>query len=141
MMLADYVERASAQPWAWGRHDCCTFAGDWVRAAKGRDPMARWRGNYATEAEAEALIQAAGGLVALWDVGCRDAGMRVATDPVQGDVGVIAVVGRDGPADVGAIHVGPRWALLTPAGVGVLHPVKVKRAWRPCIPLGSEVGA
>lgn len=54
--LAEMVESRRHQPFAWGAHDCCSFAADVTVALTGRDPLAEYRGRYATEAEAEALI-------------------------------------------------------------------------------------
>lgn len=61
--LPDWVERLDAlvrerlpQPFAWGTHDCCTWAADAVQAVTGDDPMAAWRGSYASQEAAEAVI-------------------------------------------------------------------------------------
>ena len=42
----------------WGRFDCCTFACDWVVEATGVDPMADYRGRYASKDEALAMLRA-----------------------------------------------------------------------------------
>lgn len=56
--LNEYI--ASLNPPAngveYGRLDCCTFVADWVLILTGEDPMAEYRGRYATEAEAFALL-------------------------------------------------------------------------------------
>lgn len=44
----------------WGVFDCCTFAFDWVFAATGVDPMADYRGEYASEIEAREALRATG---------------------------------------------------------------------------------
>lgn len=43
-----YAERGLV----WGSFDCCTFAFDWVLKMTGVDPMADYRGQYSSEAEA-----------------------------------------------------------------------------------------
>lgn len=46
--LAAYLEPLRLRAFAWGEHDCCTFAGGAVQAMTGIDPMAEFRGHYAT---------------------------------------------------------------------------------------------
>ena len=50
------VQSKLAQPFAWGSHDCCTWPADVVQAITGEDPIASYRGRYATEDEAEAVL-------------------------------------------------------------------------------------
>ena len=52
-------------PFAWGENDCCLWAADAVLIQTGQDPAATWRGTYATEAEAVALLASLGGVRAL----------------------------------------------------------------------------
>ena len=59
--LAAFVDARRRAAFRWGTNDCCIFAADWVLEATGVDPAAHWRG-YASEAEAQAIIDAAGGL-------------------------------------------------------------------------------
>jgi hypothetical protein len=60
-LLAAYVDASRSTPFAYGKHDCCLWAAGWIVEATGDDPAAHWRG-YASEAEAQAIIDAAGGL-------------------------------------------------------------------------------
>jgi len=53
MRRHDWPERLTAvfvasrgRVFAFGEHDCCTFAADCVEAVIGRDVAAAWRGNY-----------------------------------------------------------------------------------------------
>ncbi|WP_138995712.1 DUF6950 family protein [Sphingomonas sp. PAMC 26621] len=46
--LAAYLEPLRALPFAWGQHDCCTFAAGAVKAMTGTDPMPEFRGHYTT---------------------------------------------------------------------------------------------
>lgn len=46
--LAAYLEPLRSRPFAWGRHDCCTFAAGAVEAMTGVDPMPEFRGRYST---------------------------------------------------------------------------------------------
>lgn len=47
--LAAYLEEIRACPFAWGRHDCCTFGAGAVLAMTGVDPMPEFRGRYRTQ--------------------------------------------------------------------------------------------
>lgn len=65
--VVDWPERLGAfaagrrsVPFAWGSNDCVMFAADAVQALIGVDFIADWRGRYASEAEAEALLAALG---------------------------------------------------------------------------------
>jgi hypothetical protein len=46
--LAVYLEPLRLRPFAWGSHDCCTFASGAVEAMTGVDPMPEFRGRYTT---------------------------------------------------------------------------------------------
>lgn len=46
--LAAYLAPLRTRPFAWGTHDCCTFAAGAVEAMTGVDPMPEFRGHYST---------------------------------------------------------------------------------------------
>ncbi len=46
--LAAYLEPLRLRAFAWGEHDCCTFAAGAVEAMTGVDPMPEFRGRYST---------------------------------------------------------------------------------------------
>ena len=48
--LADAVEAARETPFAWGQHDCATWAFDVRRVLTGEDTAALWRGQFSTGA-------------------------------------------------------------------------------------------
>lgn len=63
--LAAYLEPLRRVRFAWGRDkrgklDCCTFSAGGVKAMTGEDPMLEFRGQYASETEAEAALKAIG---------------------------------------------------------------------------------
>ncbi|SDW78472.1 DUF6950 family protein [Roseicitreum antarcticum] len=58
MQLTDYIKTASARPFRYGRHDCCTVAAGWVLLATGRDVLEGHR--YTTLREGVALLAAHG---------------------------------------------------------------------------------
>jgi hypothetical protein len=54
--LAAKFAGAEKRAFSWGRFDCALFACDCIHAQTGVDPGAAFRGRYATEQEAAALI-------------------------------------------------------------------------------------
>jgi hypothetical protein len=58
--LAAYLEPLRLVPFAWGTHDCCTFAGGAVLAMTGLDPMVEFRGRYSTELGAKRALRRIG---------------------------------------------------------------------------------
>lgn len=109
-MLNDYLTAGAALPWVWGASDCTIWVADWCRLRFGFDPAATFRGRYADEAGAEALIAA--GLART--IAPQMAPLRVTDAPRRGDVGVIDIRGRE----VASIWTGRRWAFRTPRGLG-----------------------
>jgi hypothetical protein len=61
-ILAAQLKEARNKEFEWGKHDCCLFAANVVKAITGKDYAKDFRGKYHSEKEAEELIQAAGGL-------------------------------------------------------------------------------
>ena len=59
--LSAFIDAHRRAAFRWGENDCARFAADWVLEATGDDPAATWRG-YASEAEAQSIIDAAGGM-------------------------------------------------------------------------------
>ena len=127
--LGEYLRDCGTKRRASGIYDCVTIAADWAVAQGRPDPMARWRGQYQSEAEAGALITAAGGLVALFAIGMADAGIPEAHVPQPGDVAVVLLNGEQ----QGAVFSGKRWMLATDRGVigASLDADQVVRIWRP----------
>jgi len=59
--LAALVAKRLRARFRWGRHDCVSFACEAALAMTGADPLAAFRGTYADEAGAEAILAAHGG--------------------------------------------------------------------------------
>ncbi|ATC34113.1 hypothetical protein CA606_18235 [Caulobacter vibrioides] len=59
-----FVASHMRTPFAWGEHDCVTFAAGAVQALTGEDPLAVYRGQWRSAAEATRLIASLGGLEA-----------------------------------------------------------------------------
>lgn len=125
--LADFLRRASAEPFVYGEWDCAMFLANWVRTVTGNDPAAGLRGAYSGEAGWKRLVLREGGLRALVGSLARAAGL-VEIDPssaMPGDVGVIAT--RLGQA--GAIRVDNGWAVKMRRSVAI-GPGVALGAWR-----------
>lgn len=54
--LAGFFADRQDQPFGWGTQDCVSFASDAAMALTGHDPLVAYRGQYATEDEAAAII-------------------------------------------------------------------------------------
>jgi hypothetical protein len=126
--LHAHLTEAASTPFDYRVNDCCTFAADWVVSRGHCDPMQRWRGRYANEGSASALI-AEYGMLDMWTLGMIDAGIPEADEPKIGDVAVVECVSHDGVNQVGAIYGGKRWHVLGDKGLYQAH-MKPLRIWR-----------
>lgn len=125
MTVGEYLQAAVSLPWEWGVHDCTAWPARWADIELP---------GYASDAEARAMIEGAGGLVSLWEG--RLAGRLPELLPgvpfIPGDVGIIeASNAMKMPVEVGAIYTGKRWAFVpVQGGVAAMHAEPI-RAWRP----------
>jgi hypothetical protein len=127
MELGEYLAAARTKPWEWRLHDCTAFPAIWAGLA---DALPA----YADEAEAEAMLREAGGLVPLWDRAAEGRADEVALTEIEpGDVGVIELMGVDARAvECGAIWTGRRWAFVpATGGIAAVRAPTVLKAWRP----------
>jgi len=111
-------------PFAWGTNDCCTFAADVVIALTGADAMQDLRGTYSSEAEAEALIQALGGLP---EALTRYLGEAVPA--AYANTGDVALVLNEGQTVVAVCNGGPVLA-PGPRGVAALSDPSILFVWK-----------
>lgn len=125
-LAALFAERRRA-PFRWGVHDCCLWPADGVLAVTGVDPAADLRDTYATEAEAEAVLAAHGGLV---EIAIARLGPVIPTDLAQpGDVGLLIVPAGERPS-LALYGGGGLWWVPGPRGLVEVFPDKIARAWR-----------
>lgn len=113
--LNGYLRAARVKPFGYGpgELDCARFVADFVLAEVGVDPLARWRGRYSTEAEADAILRANGGLVGVLAEGL---------DPLLPRAGAAMVGILDTPAgSVGAVATPHGWAAMTGQGMARLR--------------------
>ena len=76
LLLPEIRKLWAETPFAWGSADCDLSVADYVIRATGIDPAEKWRGAYATEAEALEYQRLAGGNLALVDEGMCGAGFQ-----------------------------------------------------------------
>ncbi len=124
MTLGEYLAAAAKRPWGWREHDCCTLPAHWAGV-----PLPE----YGNEAEAEAMIAAAGGLAPLWDRASAGRAEPIAPHQLEpGDVGVIELIAPDMTVvEVGAIWTGKRWAFVPRSGGIAGVSTVCMKAWRP----------
>lgn len=65
-LLFHFIESRRAEPFRWGRNDCCLFACDGILAQTGLDPAAKmFRGKYRDALGAARLVRKHGGVEAI----------------------------------------------------------------------------
>lgn len=138
VQLNEYLKSAASLAFEYRVHDCCTMPADWAIERGYDDPMRLWRGRYANESAANALI-AEYGLLDMWTLGMIDAGIPECDEPRIGDIGVVECVSHDGAGVVGAIYGGRRWHALSERGLfqASMTPLRI---WRVGNPLKDAVG-
>ena len=124
MTLGEYLRAAASLRHEWGVNDCCTFPAGWIACQTGGNPMAA--ASYASEAEANAMVAGAGGMVALWSTWLAGHAERC---PIEaGAIGVVSFPF----GELGGIYSGERWVFLGERGIHAL-PVpddRVLATWR-----------
>lgn len=119
--LASFLSKAAARGFVWGQHDCMLFVADWAKCLTGRDPGARWRGTYSTQAEGEAILATGPGPGPILHGALTAQGWCVViSDFREGDICVVRAPTRSGMALTAAIYAGRgRCALVTKHGLAV----------------------
>jgi len=111
-------------PFAWGSHDCALFAADAIVAVTEVDPAAALRGTYSTEAEARAILDAAGGLEAIATEALGPSVPAALARP--GDIGLLDTA----LGETLVVCLGERWMAPADDGLKVLRLGHVAQAWR-----------
>lgn len=129
--LSRFLSAAAQRQFAWGQHDCILFAAGWVREISGVDPAANWRGHYATEREAKAILASFGGIGRVMELTLAANGWRRVSTcaPEAGDVVLAAPHDGRGQHCAGIATGNRKTALVTREGL-VIAPVRVLQAWR-----------
>lgn len=123
--LATVMREAQARPFAWGTHDCVTFAAACVQAVTGRDAIADVRTQWADERAALRMLADGGGLLELVQ---GRLGEQLASPALAqpGDVGLCLQDGRPGLCVCGGVN----WHMPAEQGLATLDSTQVLRAWR-----------
>lgn len=124
--LANYIEKRSKMPFAWGTNDCCTFACSWIHILVGFDPSTEF--NYATARQAAKLLKDEGGVEAIAAKICAQWGWPECP-PLQAARGDVVLVDTPKGAALG-ICLGARCAFPGMDGVTYKLTGEVRRAWR-----------
>jgi hypothetical protein len=129
-LLWRFVQDRQSTPFAWGAHDCCLFAADWVRELHGIDLAVGIRGKYTTALGAARIVGHGFSLASF--VGDRMAEHGFAKIPVRmasrGDM-VAAHVGAYSRLCIGLV-VDHRAAFPAPAGLMTIPLNQVAYAWK-----------
>lgn len=122
MRLADEIAAARARPWAWGVHDCATFAGRTARAIL-QGPCA-WEarlGRHATELGGARVMRRDGvtDVAAWWDL---DAPRIPVAMAMRGDVAAVRLdadgaPAADGTPALGVVEGSWLWVAAKPGGL------------------------
>lgn len=129
-LLTDYLA-SRPRVFDWGLANCCQFAGAWVLAIEGRDPMAGLRATP-TMRDARRLIRELGGDLATAIT--RRLG-RGSIPPTLAQVGDLALAPLDGEAAAVGICAGMTLVCVDQAGACVHIPMQAaQHAWRVGVP-------
>lgn len=129
--MDDAINLARVKSFAWGVNDCCLMAADIVKAITGVDIAADYRGTYSNEAEAEAILVAAGGMAALIHSAVAPLGWtrtRV-TLARRGDL-VLRIVPETGKPSLGVCLGRDAIFPAIGGGVGFVLTTSCETAWR-----------
>lgn len=124
--LASAIADARALPFAWGRHDCATWAFDLRRdLTGGPDLAAFWRGRYRTALGAERVMRRLG-----WG-SLEEGGRALLGAPLE-----TVLLARRGDLVLGGepeafgVCIGARAAFVAPEGLVFLPLSHCRLAWR-----------
>lgn len=127
-----FLARATAS-FAWGSHDCCTFAADGVLAITGIDIAADFRG-YTTKAGAlRAIKKITGGTTAADAVAyaAQKHGLPELEHPLTAQRGDLVLVDENGELLCGLVHLNGSDVVVAGENGPLRKPITdVTRAWR-----------
>jgi hypothetical protein len=124
--LAAFIEGRRDLPFEWADNDCCVLAADAVLAMTGRDFLVGFRGRYATEAEAEALM-GPGGLEAFLPRVMAAFGAPGVV-PAEAQRGDVALIGLENQLVCGVVT-GPHIAAPGARGLAFVPLRRATMAW------------
>jgi hypothetical protein len=122
------IEAHRRCPLDYGTHDCALLAADSVLAMTGVDLAARFRGRYASEAEARALL-AAEGFADVADVAAAHFETTTTLRARVGDLAALPSAAADSELVLGVVT-GSVVQVFAPQGVGAVSLRRAIRAYR-----------
>lgn len=108
--LSALVTEAHGKPFAWGQHDCCTWAADCVLAQTGVDHADGIRGTYA---DARGSVEVLHGMGGLEGVGHRLGRVIQPLTAMHGDIGIVL----SGERELMALCNGDHWLVTGTNGL------------------------
>lgn len=117
---------AQRQPFAWGTFDCCIFAARCIEAMTGEDLSGPYVGKYSDVAGALKTLKGAG----FDDLTAMAAHFFAEVSPSMARVGDIAAMKAPATGWGLGIVIGPRIAVLSPAGYATIPLTKAERAFK-----------
>lgn len=121
--LRSVIGERAVTPFRWGKHDCCLFAADCIKAKAGEDLAAAFRGAYKNRREAARLLREVGGLAGAASRVGPEVNPQSAED---GDIGIVF----DGRHDVLSVCCDQKWFAPAGAGLAVAPFESARRVWR-----------
>lgn len=132
-----FMQQQSGIPFRWGQSDCLLFCAEWIKQRTGIDVGTCFRGTYATEQEAQALIVRHGGFAALAEAAFERAGAQCPRlERRQLEAGAVGIVADPDTWQMrGGVCTGRGWIMKSPEGVFADQTGRllIVRAWR-CLP-------
>lgn len=122
--LDAYIHQHRDMPFAWGVHDCCTFAAGWILSVRGVDFMADLRGLDSALSAARALADNGGLLAAV----TQRMGLPVAG--LMAQVGDVVLVRHGVEQRSMGVCIGPYVAAPGEAGLLMVPILQAEAAWR-----------
>ncbi len=121
--LAAYAKTVASTPCVWGKDDCTMFAARWAERVTG---LTIGHEAYESREDALVIINAAGGLLPLWEGVLSRAGINESYYPQYGDIGLIQL--SFGP--VGVIMTTDNLCMLrTETGLTYIRPRNPIKFW------------
>jgi hypothetical protein len=133
--LHSFLLSRAKMPFEWGVNDCCLFPADAIQAFTGIDLAADFRGKYATEAQAFALIKSVTGGATVADAAAWCAtkyGLQERVHPLMAQRGDLVVLEETPGAALiaGIVHLSGRHVVTVgESGLKKLCITTVRRVW------------
>lgn len=121
--LASYIEQHRAKPFAWGRHDCVTFADGWAACITGASAITKGL-KWSSALSAKKAILKVGGLAGVISQTFKS------VDPAYACDGDVVLMAGDITGAALGIVVGPHILALSEEGLITLSRDAASHAWR-----------